>query len=453
MTSGMFNSAFSRHWFSAEAMTLWTDTATLQGWLDVEVALARAQAERGMIPQHAADTIAAMARVELFDFELIALDTRRTMHPFVPVLRQLERLCGEPAAGSIHWGVTTQNIFETGMALQLRASHRLLLAALDRGLAATASLARAHRGTVLAGRTHGQHALPITFGFKAAAWHEELRRGAARLEAATADAFVARTGGAVGTFAAMAGQGRAVQARVAELLGLGVAPIPVRSAFDGFAAYCGALALLGATAEKIAREIVFHQRTEVAELEERFATGKVGSSTMAQKRNPAHAQNVAGIAQILRARAPLATEAMVRIQEGDATASNVGDTLVGEMAILGVSVADGLAALLDGLVVHPDAMRRNLDLSGGTILSEAVMMALAPVIGRHHAHEVLYDAAMAAAEGRADFRQAVRTHPLVAPHAGTLDLDALLDPTLYVGEAPAMADEESGRLPPARWHT
>ena len=445
MTVGMFASCFTGHWFSAEAKALWSDRATLQAWLDVEAALARAQAELGMIPRGAAETIAAKARAELFDLDRLAQDIRRTMHPFVPVLRQFEALCGEEAAGYIHWGVTTQNIFETGCVLQLRASHRLLIQGFDRALAACAKLAAENRDVLQAGRTHGQHALPITFGFKVAAWREELRRHAARLAAAAGDAFVARTGGAVGTFAAMGGQGRAVQARLAELLGLGVAAIPVRSAFDGFAAYLGILGLIAATVEKVAREVVFLQRTEIAEAEERFETGKVGSSTMAQKRNPAHAQNIAGIAQILRSRVPLANESMLRPNEGDATAGNVADTLVPEMAILAVSVVEGLATLLEGLVVHPEAMRRNLDLTGGAILSEAIMMGLARRIGRHHAHHVLYDAAMQAAGGGISFVEALRQHPLLDRHKEALDLEALLDPVNYVGEAADCVDDEIRR--------
>ena len=442
MTVGVFNSCFSSHWFSAEALSLWTDRALVQAWLDVEAALARAQAELGMIPSAAAETIALNARAELLDLDQVSEGIRRTLHPFVPVLRALEALCGEGAAGYIHWGVTTQNIYDTGCALQARASHVLLRRALDRAVRVAGRLAATHRDTLQPGRTHGQHALPITFGFKVAAWREELRRHVVRIEAATADAFVARTGGAVGTFAAMDGKGRAIQARVAELLDLGVAPLPVRSAWDGMATYLSALGLLAATAEKIAREVVLLQRTEIAEVEERFEHGKVGSSTMAQKRNPQHAQNVATIARLLRARAPLAGEAMVRMDEGDAIAGNIGDILVSEMAILAVSTVEALALLMEGLVVHPDTMRRNLDLTGGAILSEAVMMTLAGTIGRHRAHDVLYEAAMRAADGSVTFEEALRSHPAIMAHAGPLDVAALLNPANYAGEAAACVDEE-----------
>ncbi|MBO1079296.1 class-II fumarase/aspartase family protein [Roseomonas haemaphysalidis] len=442
MTTGMFDSCITGHWFSAKAKDIWSDLGTLQAWLDVEKALARAQADLSMIPRAAADIIGAKADATLLDLGRMAADIRSTMHPFVPMLRQFEELCGEEAAGYIHWGVTTQNIFETGAVLQLRDSHVLIEQQLRRAVDACARLAAGNRDIVQAGRTHGQHALPITFGFKVAAWREELRRHLTRLDVAAQDALVVRTGGAVGTFAAMEGQGRAVQARVAEILGLGVAGIPVRSSFDQFAAYLGVLVLLAGTAEKVAREVVFLQRTEVAEVEERFETGKVGSSTMAQKRNPAHAQNVAGVAQILRSRAGLVTESMVRANEGDATASNIADVLVPEMAILAASVAEGLASLIDGLVVHPEAMRRNLDLTGGAILSEAVMMTLGRSIGRHHAHHVLYDAAMRAADGSVAFVDALRQHPLLREHGNTLDFEALLDPANYVGEAAACVDDE-----------
>ena len=447
MTTGMFDSCITGHWFNTRVKEIWSDLGTLQAWLDVEKALAQAQADLGMIPHAAADVIGAKADATLLDLGRLSADIRSTMHPFVPMLRQFEEICGEEAAGYIHWGVTTQNIFETGAVLQLRDSHAVIDQHLRRAVDACARLAAENRDVVQAGRTHGQHALPITFGFKVAAWREELRRHLARLSVAAQDALVVRTGGAVGTYAAMEGQGRAVQARVAEFLGLGTAGIPVRSSFDQFAAYLNTLVLLAGTAEKVAREVVFLQRTEVAEAEERFETGKVGSSTMAQKRNPAHAQNVAGVAQILRSRAGLVTDAMVRANEGDATASNIADILVPEMAILAASVAEGLSSLIDGLAVHPQAMRRNLDLTGGAILSEAVMMALGRSIGRHHAHHVLYDAAMRAADGSVSFVDALRQHPMLQAHKDSLDFEALLDPANYVGEAAACVDDELAEQP------
>jgi adenylosuccinate lyase/3-carboxy-cis,cis-muconate cycloisomerase len=441
----MFTSHFTRHWFDQRSLNVWSDNSTLQAWLDVEVALAKAQAEEGIIPASAAAKIAEMGRSELFNLEHISAGIISTMHPLVPVLREFEGLCGEEAAGMLHWGVTTQNIFETGAVLQLRESHKIIMEGLESALTKLGVLARDNRDVVQAGRTHGQHALPITFGFKVAAWHAELRRERDLLASAGEQAFVVRLGGGVGTFAAMLGNGTKVQSRVAEILGLGVEDIPVRSAFDRFAHYISVLGMIAATAQKIAEEIVFLQRTEIAEVEESFHHGKVGSSTMAQKRNPQKSQNLIGLSRMLRGRVPLAFESMVRNNEGDASASNVSDVLVPEVAVIGASVVWLLDSLVGGLTVNKDQMKNNLRLSGGMILSEAVMMQLANVLGRHTAHHVLYDAAMETVEHGGSFEDAITRHEKVRELADSLDLKTLLDPASYLGEAGKCVDEEVAR--------
>jgi 3-carboxy-cis,cis-muconate cycloisomerase len=438
---GLLGSVFSRNWFHAPVVALWSDEASLRAWTDVEVALAQAQADLGLIPADAARTIAARLADMVFDDERLVADIAHTMHPFVPVLRQLEEQCGEPAAAYLHWGATTQNIVDTGMALQLKRSHALLLGGIDRALAALASLAREHRDTPQAGRTHGQHALPITFGFKVAGWHGELRRHRERIGFAARSAFVASMGGAVGAFAAMAGHGREVQIRLARQLGLEPNDLPQRSIYDRQGAYISTLGLLASTVEKIAGEVFTLQRTEIAEVAEGFHRGKVGSSTMAQKRNPGLVMNLASLARLLRSRIPLVLEAMVRHDEGDGTANNICEATVPEVMCCAVSLATGLGALAEGLVVDEAAMARNLKLSGGLIVSEAVMMALAAHIGRHHAHQVLYDVAQDTAEGGGSFAARLRAHILVKPLLGRLNIDALLDPVNYLGEAGVCVDQ------------
>jgi adenylosuccinate lyase/3-carboxy-cis,cis-muconate cycloisomerase len=186
----------------------------------------------------------------------------------VPVLRQLEEFTGEPAAGYIHWGATTQNIFDTGVALQMQRTHALIDASLQAAMGTLAKLAIAHRDTLQAGRTHGQHALPMTFGFKVAGWLEEIRRDHKRLHDRIGPSFVACLGGAIGTFAAMGDKGPAVEAEMAAILGLEPAVLPMRSSFDRANDYFCALGLLAGTADKIAHDIVFMQRTEIAEVEQ-----------------------------------------------------------------------------------------------------------------------------------------------------------------------------------------
>ncbi len=446
MSTGMFESFFSRHWFNEEAKAIWDDVATLQAWLTVEAALARAQAELGNIPGEAAQTIAAKAHASAFDLQRLSKDIAFAQHPFVPVLHQYEALCGEPAAGFIHWGATTQNIFDTAASLQMFQSHRVLAGHLDAAITALCKLAQKHAATVQAGRTHGQHALPMTFGFKVAGWIDELDRDRTRLNERLAPSFVACLGGAIGTFAAMGDKGREVEARMAAHLGLAPAGLPMRSSYDRVSDFVSALGLLAGTAQKIAQDVVFMQRTEIGEVEEAFHMGKVGSSTMAQKRNPSSALMLTSLARMLRARVPLALEAMVRMDEGDSSASNVTDVLLPEIAIIAASIAETLSKLAQGLVVHPEAMRRNLGLSKGLIASEAVMMRLTGLMGRHEAHHLLYDAAQRTVAEGVPFMTAITAHPMLAKRELPADLAQSLEASAYTGESSAIATETAARV-------
>lgn len=433
MTIGMFNSFITRHWFCQEAKRIWSDTATLQAWLDVEAALAWAQAECGLIPRDAAVSIAAHADARLFDLDDLAAGISWAQHPLMPVLHRFEALCGHEAGGFIHWGATTQNIFDTATAVQMRPTHDLIIASLQRALLAMQRLALAHASTPMAGRTHGQHALPMTFGFKLAGWMCELSRHVARLQERLAPSFPASMGGAIGTYAAMGSDGPRVEAALARRLGLQPAGLPSRASYDRAADYISTLGLLAGTTQKIAQDIIFLQRTEVGEVAEAFHLGKVGSSTMAQKRNPSTALLLTSLSRMLRARVPLAVEAMVRMDEGDSSATNVTDAALPEMAVLAASVAETLARLADGLQVHPDAMRHNLGLTAGLITSEAAMMQLAGLIGRPEAHRVLYEAVQRAHTRGEDFIDCILGHPLLAGLTLPDGLARALEPGNYLG--------------------
>lgn len=446
MSIGMFESFVTRHWFSDAARRIWSDTATLQAWLDVESALARAQAGLGIVPTDAAQTITARADAGLFDLAQLSEQIAFAQHPLVPVLRRFEALCGEPAAGYIHWGATTQNTFDTASALQMRSTHALLTGHLDQAVEALGRLALEHRSTVMAGRTHGQHALPMTFGFKLAGWIDELDRHRTRLRERLASSFVACMGGAIGTFAAVGEAGREVESRLAAQLGLEPAGLAMRSSYDRACDYIAALGLLAGTAQKIAQDLVFMQRTEIGEVAEAFHMGKVGSSTMAHKRNPSSAQLLASLARLLRARVPPALEAMVRMDEGDSSATNVTDTLLPEVAILATSIAETLSVLARGLVVSPQAMRRNLELSGGLIASEAVMMKLTSDMGRHDAHHLLYEVAQRAQSEGLPFETALAQHPAFAGRGLPRELLLAADVHAYVGLSADTVDRTLRRI-------
>lgn len=446
---GLLQSIFNRHWLAQEAVALWTDEATLRAWIEVELALAQAQgsSDIGLIP--AGSHIAMRSRINAAAFDLsdMQAEIAHTAHPFVPVLHQLETMLGDEMAGYLHWGATTQNIFDTADAWRLKQSHALLMPYLSQALAQLAELASEHKHTPQAGRTHGQHALPISFGFKLAAWRAELRRHHDRLSCAAPNSFWAMMGGAVGTFSAMQGKGELVQQRVAEILGLKSMDVSMRSSSDGFAHYASLLGLLAATVEKIAREIIFLQRNEIAEVGESFHRGKVGSSTMSQKRNPQAAMNLVTICRLLRSRAALLEGSMIQQDEGDASGSNIIGVVLPELAILGVSVAKGLQSLITGLAVDAAAMQRNLHLSGGLIVSEAVMMALAAHLGRHTAHKVLYDVAHDSQDNGRSFIDLIAAHPSVMPVVHQLNLEKLLNPENYLGESSRIVEREITRQP------
>jgi len=440
----MFDTFITRNWFDPEGAAIWDDTATLQAWLDVEAALAAAEAELGLVPPDCAARISEKAQAALFDKADLARRIVTAQHPFVPVLAQFEDLCGEPAAGYIHLGATTQNIFDTAISLQMHATVDRVLALIDEALAHLRQLAGQHAETLQAGRTHGQHALPITFGFKLAGWIDELGRHRSRLDNRFSDAFVASLGGAVGTGAALGQHAAEVEHRMAAHLGLKPAGLAMRSSYDRVADYLGALCLFGATVEKIAGDIVFMQRTEIAEVSEAFHVGKVGSSTMPQKHNPSTALKLTSVCRVLRGRLPLIAEAMVRMDEGDSSAANVTDVTVPEIGVLVVSVAAILRDLVGGIKVDPSAMARNLAISEGLIASEAVMMALTQELGRNGAHHLLYDVTHSSEASNRPFVDVLRENKAIR-NMGLDRLDDLLDPAHYSGRSAEFARKMAKR--------
>lgn len=435
MHTGMFESFITRHWFSEAARLIWSDRNTLQTWLSVEATLAAAQAEVGMIPREAAQTIADKASAQFFDLEQLSTAIAYAQHPLVPVLHQFEKLCGEPAAGFVHWGATTQNIFDTACAVQMHQTHKLLMGHLDAAINTMGEMALAHQSTTMPGRTHGQHALPMTLGFKIAGWVDELDRGRRRLEQRVGTSFVASIGGAIGTFAAMGSAGHAVEQGMARLLGLSPAGLSMRSSYDRVNDYVSALGMLSGTIQKLAQDMVFMQRTEIGEGAEAFHMGKVGSSTMAQKRNPSTALLLVSLARMLRARVPTSLDAMVRMDEGDSSSSNVTDVLLPEIAVIATSMVETLGRLVKGYVVFPEAMARNLEMTHGLIASEAAMMRLTDLMGRHQAHQLLYEAAQRAQTESIAFLTAIKQHPMFLDKALPQDVERALLPGAYIGES------------------
>jgi adenylosuccinate lyase len=327
----------------------------------------------------------------------------------------------------------------------LRQAHRIFFGLIGEALAAMADLAERGADMPIAGRTHGQHAVPATFGYKPAVWIDEMIRHIERLRQAAPRIFVAMLGGGAGTFASLGAQGPAVQAGIGRHLGMRPMTVPARTIGDHLAENICLLGLLAATCGKIAREIYTLMKTEFGEVEEPVPPGTVGSSTMPQKRNPKLCQDIIAAAAEVRASVPLAPEAMQTEHEADRTTSLVMEAAESRASIAMGDVLSRLVEVLRGLRLDPARMRKNLDLGGGLIMAEAVMLNLGTAIGRQHAHDVVYDAAQAAFVESRSFAELLAADPRVTAHLEAKAIEALLDPTAYTGLCAEMARDAATR--------
>jgi len=441
MPSTAFDSFYLRDRYGSPAMrAIWDDRMMIQRWLDVESALAAVEAEHGLIPKSAAREIARKARVELLDLRSMKKDFDATWNPVMPLVDALRKVLTKSAGRYVHWGATSKNIMDTGTALQIRDSYAVVLAELDAISDVLARLARRHRDTLMAGRTHGQHALPVTFGFKAAVWLDELLRQRERLLESRRRVLVGEFGGAIGTLAALGRKGLLVQKRLMRRLGLGVPVIPAKTAGDHFAEFFMLLAMLSATLGKIAQNIYNLQQTDVDEVTE-FVEGKVGSSAMPHKLNPVASGSVVLLGRLLRARAGPILDYIHSEWEDDHRQGETAWSFAPEVCLLMGAQLLLSKRLLGSLVVKPDNMLRNLDRSGGVVLSEAVMMALARRIGRDRAHALVMQIAREALRTKTQFRSAVRANADVRRQLRPRELEAALQYRSSLGLAGYFVDQ------------
>ncbi|MCY4618870.1 MAG: adenylosuccinate lyase family protein [Chloroflexi bacterium] len=424
---------------------LFTREARWQAWLDVEAALARAEADLGMIPADAAVEIAQHCQLDLLSIENIEAGLAVTAHPLVPLIWELDRILGGEVGGYVHWGATTQNITQTGDILQLRKAHEIILDQIAQVLRLLAPLAIEHADDPCAGRTHGQHAVPATFGYKVGAWIDELCRHVERLEDAEPRIFVAMLGGAAGTLASFGTPGLAVQDSMAAHLDLLPMPVPGRTSHDHHAEYAAILAMMAATCRKIADETYTLMKPEFGEIEEPVPPGTVGSSTMPQKRNPKLSQDIRAAAAQVTALFPLALDAMRTEHEADGSTSVMIERVIQSSIELVGDILSRLALLFDGIDVKPERMRQNLDLSGGLIMSENIMLALGERVGRQRAHDIVYEHAQDAAIQHVSFRDLLVSDQEVRSHLSEDELDGLLDPASYTGACGEIARAQAER--------
>ena len=430
--------------FGSTAMDeVFSDGARLQRMLDFEAALARAQAEIGLIPLAAAEAIASKCAARLLDAESLAAATALSLNPAIPLVKQLTALVAKEntaAARFVHWGATSQDANDTGLVLQMRNAFDLLDADLKSLCESLIKMAKKYRSTPIAGRTLMQHALPTTFGMKVAGWLDAMNRHGERLRQTRERALVLQFGGAVGTLAALRGDGLRVAEALAKELQLELPVAPWHGHRDRVAEVATTLGLCAGTLGKIARDISLHMQTEIAEVFEPAREGRGGSSTLPHKRNPVSAAVV--LAAATRVPGLVGTMLSAMVQEDERGLGNwqaEWETLPQIFRLTGGSLHQ-VAAIVPDLEIDTERMRRNLDATHGLIYAEAVTMALASHIGKSEAHTLVEAASQQARSSGKHLREVIGQTSAVTQHLKAADLDRLFAPANYLGAAEEFTD-------------
>ncbi|HEY2220947.1 adenylosuccinate lyase family protein [Actinomycetospora sp.] len=444
MSSHLTDSVVYGHlWTVPELHDLLDDAGRTRLWLEILVALAAAQAEVGLVPDDAAAAIAEHARLGRIDLAQVGAGTRATGHSTLGLINALRAVLPESAREWVYYGATVQDVTDTWFALVMRATADVVARDLGRVRAAAVSLARRHRDTVMCGRTHAQPGKPITFGFKAAVWVDELDRHRDRLAQLRPRVEVVQLGGALGTLEFWGPAALDLVGAFAARLGLGAPDLPWLTARDRVAEFLGFLALVTGTLAKIGTEIVELSRPEIGEVGEPVVAGTVGSITMPHKRNPELSEHLDTLARIVRADAGVALEGLVALHERDGRGWKAEWLALPEACQLTGAALGFATRLLEGLTVDAPRMRANLDSHGAALASEPLMAALAARIGKHSAHDAVYAAAMAARDEGVDLGERLVAEGLLRPE----EVDAARDPARSLGAATAFVDRVLARDP------
>ena len=430
--------------FRTDAMReIFSDHGRLQGMLDFEAALARAQARLGVIPKAVAPAIEAQCQARCFDIEALARAAAPSGNTAIPLVKALTALVGKKdkkAAGYVHWGATSQDAMDTGLVLQLRSAVDLIDADLARLADALARLAKKHKRTPMAGRTWLQQALPVTLGLKAAGALSAVERHRARLRELRARVLVIQFGGAAGTLASLGDRGLDIAKALAAELKLGDPDISWHAHRDRVAETATTLGLLVGTLGKIAHDVSLLMQTEVGEAFEPAAPGRGGSSTLPHKRNPVGCSVALAAATKVPALVSVMLAAMVQEHERGLGNWHAEWETLPEICMLSAGALGQLTQVIEGLEIDTARMRHNLDATHGLILAEAVSTALAPKLGRDAAHALIQEACRRAVKQNKPLRDVLAIEASVGKHLSPADLDRLLDPTNYLGVAEQFVD-------------
>ncbi|EEY22368.1 3-carboxy-cis,cis-muconate cycloisomerase [Verticillium alfalfae VaMs.102] len=424
-----------------EARKIFSDEAYIKSCVDVETALARAQAKCNVIPQTAAEAITSTADASKLNYDRLANETEIVGYPILPLIRQLSDQCGE-AGKYLHWGATTQDIMDTASMLQMKAGLDLVEAKLRSAIKALTILAEEYRDAPMAGRTHLQHALPVTFGYKCASWLSGLQRHLERIQQLRPRCLLVQYGGAAGTLASLGGgdEGIEVRKQLAEDLGLHDPSMTWHVARDGVAEIINTLALIGGSLGKVALDLIIMSSNEVGEVMEPFVPHRGASSTMPQKRNPISSELILAASKLLRANAGLGLDSMVADFERASGPWHLEWVAVPESFVLAVGALHQAEFVFSGMTVDQERLLHNLNSTDGLIVAEAVMMGLAPHLGRQNSHDIIYEACKTAIETKTTLYEVLKRNSEVVTLLGDEKLQEMCDPKNYLGASTQMVD-------------
>jgi 3-carboxy-cis,cis-muconate cycloisomerase len=446
MTATALDSVIFRDIFStAEMRHVFSDEARTGYYLEIEAALARAQARLGIIPDKAAQEIVRQCKIGNIDLARLKQQTERIGYPILGVVQQIVDLCADGLGEWCHWGATTQDITDTAAVLQIRAALDLVEKDMEAIAAALADLSRRYRDTPMAGRSNLQQAVPLTFGFKMAALLAAMQRHRERLAQLRPRVLVGEFGGAVGTLASLGADGLKVQAELMKELGLAQPEIAWHTVRDRIGEVGCFLGLVTGTLGKISMDVKLLMQTEVAEVYEPFHEGRGSSSTMPQKRNPISCLYIHSTVALVRQHVAALLEAAVADHERSTGPWEIEWISLPEIFLLTSGALAQTRLLVSGLEVDAERMRANLDLTRGTIVSEAVMMGLGPHLGRQRAHDLVYDICRKVAATGEPLLDLLAKDPEISRNLKRAELEAMCDPGRYLGLAGEMVDQVLAR--------
>ena len=450
MPASIIDSRIFQGIFTSEAMReVWSDENRTQKYLDIEAALARVQARIGLIPQEAADEIVSHCRLDQIDMAKLRAQTERIGYPILGVVSQLNALCRDKLGEYCHWGATTQDITDTATVLQIREALALVEGELTAIARALAKLAKEHRLTPVIGRSNLQQAIPVTFGYKMAGLLSAVQRHQQRLAQLKERVLVGEFAGAAGTLASLQTGAMETQAGLCTELGLQQPVIAWHTIRDNIAEVGCFLGLVGGTLGKLSMDVKLMMQTEVGEVFEPFHHGRGSSSTMPQKRNPIASAYIHGAISVVRQHAAALMDAMVADHERSTGPWQIEWIVLPEAFCLMSGALKQARAMLEGLEVDAAAMLRNIELTQGQVMSEAVMMGLGPFMGREVAHDLVYDLCRAALKQQRPLLEVLCENAEITGHVDRAALARMCDPANYLGQSGVMVDRVLARMPAA----